>query len=671
MKYDRPLLLPCISLVLLVLLSPTSLPAQAWSGIVSPSRAIDWSTAGVSGGIPSGSWTTCTTTACNLLSSASNVTAANINSAISSAPAHSVILLPSGTFSMSTGLVWDHVSYVALRGQGANTTILKFSAGNSCGGTPADVCVQSSDSNYNYGPTNTANWTANYSPGTTSITLDSVTNLQVGWPIVLDQTDDTSDSGDIYICLTSGTCSYAGTGGASRTGRAQSQMVNVTSISGTGPYTIGITPGIYMPNWTSSKTPQAWWATGPVFEDGIENLTLDHTSSNPPNGISFWNCSGCWFTNSRNIMGDTGASETNVRIFDSNRVSVTNNYFYQTAPTATVQYGVEPFLTSDSLIQNNIFERVSAPVPVNSSCSGCVISYNFDVDDWFGTIAGPNTWLNQGEFLHSVMDFTLFEGNIGAGFYSDNSHGTHHFITVFRSAGDGYQQNDGYLPSGSLTPIQLDAFSRFFNIVGNMWGSLALPDTNYISTWSNGIAANGAIYVVGNGDEIPNDTNTGRTLMLWGNCSVVTQSSDTPANSGCRFVSSEVPSGITNYANSVPSNNNLPASFYLSSEPPWWTSGLSWPAIGPDVTTGTVSTCLSGTNKAAYATNSSECPSGTLSGLGRHVSLIPAMNCYLNVMGGSIVGQDSSVLVFNPSACYPPLGASNVNPPTGLTASVQ
>src|ERR1035441_9982933 len=195
MKYDRPLLLPCISLVLLVLLSPTSLPAQAWSGIVSPSRAIDWSTARASGGIPSGSWTTCTTTACNLLSSASNVTAANINSAISSAPAHSVILLPSGTFSMSTGLVWDHVSYVALRGQGANTTILKFSAGNSCGGTPADVCVQSSDSNYNYGPTNTANWTANYSPGTTSITLDRVTNLQVGWPIVLDQTDDTSDSG--------------------------------------------------------------------------------------------------------------------------------------------------------------------------------------------------------------------------------------------------------------------------------------------------------------------------------------------------------------------------------------------------------------------------------------------------------------------------------------------
>src|SRR5215218_6386495 len=38
--------------VLIVLGLSGSLNAQSWSGIISPSRAIDWSTAGVPGGIP-------------------------------------------------------------------------------------------------------------------------------------------------------------------------------------------------------------------------------------------------------------------------------------------------------------------------------------------------------------------------------------------------------------------------------------------------------------------------------------------------------------------------------------------------------------------------------------------------------------------------------------------
>ena len=666
MRHDRSLILPCISLAVLVLLSPTCLPAQAWSGIVSPSRAIDWSNAGVPGGVPSGSWATCTTSACTLLNTPSNVTAANINAAIASAPANSVVILPAGTFTMSTGLVWQHVSYVAVRGQGANQTILVFTGYNGCGGEAASViCMESADSNYNGGPSNTANWTANYSAGTTSITLDNVSNLGVGWPLILDQLDDTSDSGQIYICSTLSTCAYTSNdGGADRVGRAQSQMVTVTSISGSrSPYTVGITPGIYMPNWRSSQTPQAWWSSSPVFEDGIENVTLNSLSASSPNNIAFWNCNGCWAINTASVMPTNLSSETQVRIFESNRCTIANNYFYQTASTATVQYGVEPFLSSDCLIQNNIFEKVSAPVPVNGSCSGCVISYNFDVNDWFQ----PTTWLNVGEFVHSVADFTLFEGNVGAGFYSDNSHGTHHLMTVFRSAGSGYQQNVGGLPSDVTTPTEINAFSRYYNIIGNVWGSLALPHTKYIYTGTSGSASDGYIYAIGSGDEVANDSNTNASIMLWGNYSVVTQSSDTPPNSGIRFVSSEVPSRISYLPNSVPSSNTLPRSFYLSSQPSWWTSGLNWPAIGPDVTTGTVSTCLSGTNKAAYVTTSSECPSGTLSGLGGHVSLTPAMNCYLNVMGGSIVGQDSSALVFNPSACY----ASNINPPTGLTATVQ
>jgi hypothetical protein len=644
--------------------------AQQWAGIIAPSRAANWGNAGVTGGnpatggLPSDSWSACATTACTALATPANVTAANINTAIAGAPANTYIQLPAGTFTMSTGLVWNHRSYVELRGQGANQTFLSFTGSNACQGTAGDICFESSDSNYNLGPTNIANWTAGYAQSANSITLDSVANLQVGFPVTLDQVDDTTDSGDIYICLTQGTCSYAGSGGASRTGRAQSQMVTVTSISGSGPYTVGITPGLYMPNWASGKTPQAWWATGPVFYDGVRNLSMDHTTSNPANGVVFFNCLNCWISGTRNMMSNIGASETHVRLFISNRITVQNNYFYQTASTATVQYGVEPFPSSDSLIQNNIFQSVSAPVPVNGSCSGCVIAYNFDVNDWFQ----PTTWLNQGEFLHSVIDHVLLEGNEGAGFYSDNSHGTHHFITVFRSAGNGFQQNTASFPSGSTTPIQLDAFSRFFNVIGNVWGSPVLPHAIYQAV--NTTPTNTEIYIIGNGDEIPNDTNTPRTLMRWGNYSNVTQSSDTPVSSGIRFVSSEIPSGITNYPNPVPPNDSLPPSFYLASEPSWWASSIPWPAIGPDVTGGNVSICLGGTDKAAYVTSSSQCPSSTLANMGGHINAIPALACYLNTMAGPPNGISGSALNFSAAACYGATTSQLPVAPTNLKATV-
>jgi hypothetical protein len=670
MRYIKLLITALVLVTVLMVSAPGY--AQQWTGIIAPSRAANWGNAGVTGGnpatggLPSDSWLACATTACTALATPANVTAANVNTAIAGAPANTYIQLPAGTFTMSTGLVWNQKSNVELRGKGSNQTFLSFTGSNICQGTAGDLCFESSDPNYNLGPTNVANWTAGYAQGAKSITLSSVTNLQVGWPLFLDQLDDSTDSGDVYICLTQGTCSYAGSGGASRTGRAQSQVVTVTSISGSGPYTVGISPGLYMPNWSAGKTPQAWWATGPVFYDGVRDMSLDNTASSPPNGIVFFNCLNCWASGLRNIMPNNGASETHIRLFGSARITVQNSYFFQTAPTATVQYGVESFLTSDSLVQNNIFQMVSAPLPVNGSCSGCVYAYNFDVNDWFGSIAGPNTWLNQGEFLHAVADNILFEGNLGAGLYSDNAHGTHHFITVFRTAGSGFQQNDGFLPSGSAIPIQLDAFSRFYNVIGNVWGSPALPHTVYqeIETAPQEIE----IYSIGWGDEILNDANTPRTLMRWGNYSIVPQSSDTPANSGIRFVSSEVPSGITNYANSVPASNTLPSSFYMTGQPSW-RNGSPWPAIGPDVTGGNVGICLGGTNKGAYVTSSSQCPGSTVSSMGGHINSIPAMNCYLNTMGGSPVGSGSA-LPFDAKTCYAS-GTAQVVAPTNLKAMVQ
>jgi hypothetical protein len=638
--------------------------AQPWSGIVASSRAENWSNAGVVGGIPSGSWTQCATTACKALATPASVTAANINTAIAGAPANTYVLLPAGTFAMSTGLIWNHVSNVALRGAGSNSTFLTFAGDNGCQGLYSVICFQSSDTNYWGAPSNLANWTANYAVGTTSLTLSSVTNLQVGFPITLDETDDlsTADTGAVFICYTPvGVCSTNGdSGGSPRTGRSQQQIVEVTSISGTGPYTVGISPPIIMPNWVSAKAPQAWWPTGPVFFDGVENLSINVGTSAAPEGVGMFNCVNCWESGVTSI-GAWGRSHT--MIFQSSHCTVQNSYFYLTGADASVHYGVETIPSSDSLTQNNIFQGVQAPYPSTGSCTGCVYAYNFDVDLLFS----PNAWQNQSGFPHAVGDdHILYEGNIGVGIYSDNFHGTHQFQTIFRNYYNGYEKNNGTFTTSSTVPLLIDAYSRFYNIIGNVLGNTAAQNV-YEDTVTDPHTNSVPIYYVGYGDAIPNDSNTVTTLMRWGNYDVITNTA--------RFLATEVPSGLTGvqapFTNPVPSSNTLPPSFYLTSQPSWWTSGKVWPSVGPDVTGGNVKYCVGGTYTGTYVLSAAQCPGGTATTLAAgHIVSNPAMDCYLNSMSGPPDGLGNA-LAFNSNTCYGSSGSVQPPaPPTDLTAAI-
>src|SRR5712691_9113481 len=93
-----------------ILLLFTSLAyGQTWSGIVSPSRATNWSGAGVEGGIPSGSWTQCGSTI------AAGASAGTINTALSNCTANHYVLLGPGTFNLSQGL-YIPKSGIVLRG---------------------------------------------------------------------------------------------------------------------------------------------------------------------------------------------------------------------------------------------------------------------------------------------------------------------------------------------------------------------------------------------------------------------------------------------------------------------------------------------------------------------------------------------------------------------------
>jgi len=176
------------------------------------------------------------------------------------------------------------------------------------------------------------------------------------------------------------------------------------------------------------------------------------------------------------------------------------------------------------------------------------------------------------------------------------------------------------ISSGSPHGVEIDSFSRVENAVGNVIGASG-GCTSYQGTSSNG-------YVFSYNTS-GTDSAVMSSLLRWGNASSVTQSSDTPANSGIRFVSSEVPtsSSITgcttgsqcnnlgSFGQTAPSNDNLPCSFFgltgtstnCTAYPnggtglSWWQVCTSWsafpatcsgtqlqpfPPIGPDVSNG-------------------------------------------------------------------------------------
>ena len=111
--------------VFLLLLAASSLQAfpQAWSGILAPSRAVDWSTAGVQGGIPSGSWTQSGSTI------SSGASTSTIQSALNACSGNHYVLLGSGSFSLSNSLAIN-TSGCELRGSGPTSTTITLNGHN-------------------------------------------------------------------------------------------------------------------------------------------------------------------------------------------------------------------------------------------------------------------------------------------------------------------------------------------------------------------------------------------------------------------------------------------------------------------------------------------------------------------------------------------------------------
>lgn len=683
-------------LMLIALFSLTvPLHGQNWSGILSPGRAIDWSKAGAAH--LNDTRTQCSTSSCQALcvtgnfpscTTAQNNSASAINKALASAPANSYVLLPptSGNDSVSGVIQFPeggsglancsaNCSNITLRGSGANSTVFTISGGSCTDGGTTAICMESADVNYMGGPSNTANWSAGYSQGGTTITLSDVSNLKVGWPIVLDQLDDSSDSGALWVdCENSSLCGQNGPSGFQRSGRGQFQMVNVvscTTSSGAGDTKFGdsctsganitITPGLYAPNWRSGQSPGAWWPTTPVFNDGVENLSATYNNGV---GILIFNCTGCWVKGVRGVRTTTTPTGWfHASAYISNHVTLRDSYFYGYPGDS---YAVGPQMASDLLIENNIFQFPSGVV-YNSDCEGCVLGYNFQVNSG----ANAAQYLSQSNWFHANVLFALDEGNIAAGLFADYFHGNHAMNTAFRNRWQGIGiDSNGSLTNSNNYAIELTYGTRYHNFVGNVLG---MPG------YHNG-------YQSGSNPVVSVDTTDASMLpstMFWGNWDAGTNATrwctGAAAPSAACTRDERADSAATYPGLSSPSATLSP-SFYHSSMPSWWPSGKAWPIIGPDITAGNVGYCSSGTYKDSdvITSVSNVCGSGVTPTLlaGGLVISNPAMDCYFTQMGGNANGTGSA-LTFDASACYGSGGSAGNPPPdppaapSNLTALVQ
>ena len=711
--------------LLLILAAPLGY-GQLWNGTLASSRGYDWQhNAGIAGSqtVPSASWSQCSGgTISPYGSSGSPASPATINNAIQAhLGGNCYVLLGNGDFYLDGAIENTQSSGttggVELRGGGPTNTTLHFcypntGSGGACPTSNGYGCASgrgscmlgfsSNDGTYGGGTPSFANWTAGYSQGATSITVDNGSSLFVGQMLVLDQCDDgytgatntgqcsggPVDTLNYYNCeakysgsstswSTNGGCSENGPdnatrgAGATNYNRGQQEMVQVSSCSPTcgtsGTTVVTISHPLVHPNWRSGQSPQVWWIT-PMINTGFQGFSIDGTTWNTSAsfGIAFNNVAGFWVRQ----VAMTNFPDISLFAAQSMDFIIEQNYIYnmgQSNPSYD-STGISLF-AFNGIVQNNILQKGHVAIVPFGPVVATVIGYNYAIN------ATTGDGYNFGNFWtghSSGSDYDLYEGNFVNQILGDQTHGTQNAETIYRNFMSGYEScGNGQCGSNTVKQnnnwgVEDSSANRYWNMIANVVGTPNISTVGYVYTNNSYIfyssAGLGYAYELASGNQsvsnaFPIDPYLIPTTYRWGNWDAY--------NGSTQWNTSEVPSGISVYPQSVPtttctSSIACVASFYLGSMPSWWSnSGASipWPGIGPDVSSGNVGQCggsfppSSGQVTYVAATNASQCDGqGLTAAWANHINPNPAMACYL-AAGGAVDGS-SSAITFNPATCY-------------------
>lgn len=632
-----------LSLIVVLLLANVVF-GQLWSPILSPTSgagactlaptpvagaapacAIDWTNAGVPGGIPSGAWTQSGST----ITSTGSDQSSQIQTALNACGVNHFVQLAAGVFIINSSVTVP--STCALRGLGANQTTLDAH------GTAAGVVILGGTSGVSFaGPSITSGATA----GSTSITLSSAAGTVGGYLVI-------SETNAAWVTNAGGEGTATWVDGWSTNGtRARGQIVEVTSVAGN---VDGISPALYT-DYTLS--PVATPFTANAKYAGVENLQILSNNSGYTEGMVYASkCAYCWAKGVE--VNYTDATADFVEVAWGFRDEIRDSYFSNSYAHTPGTHDSDIFIiykTSASKIENNIIERGHASIMLNWGAAGNVVAYNYSFGE-FDT--GSTNFVSGGLSHHGAHpQFNLIEGNVANVFYPDQVWGSSSHDTIFRNwvKGTGKACNptsgrgtvnctgvNGWFPFQASRAMQIGHLSWYHNFVGNIDGSVDQKNLlsggnptshvailNYPSTRSYDSVNYNMTFGYGES----NDDGTGS------GCSggVAPCHGTQPAQTAFLYKEYTFTNTTSNClvgGNAGSCTASLPASFYLSGKPSWWGSTVPYPAIGPDVTGG------SGPGGHVFSTTAGN----------------PAQNCYTTTMGGSDGGAGSP-LTFNADACY-------------------
>jgi len=570
-------------LVSFAIVGSTMAHASLISDLQAANRITTWQgNVGVPGGIPS-NYTQCGSTI------AAGASATTINAALAACGTNQYVQLSAGTYNLTNTINISN-SNVALNGAGMGSTIINSTAG---------TAVFIGNNNWYNDWQNAANesarhvdWVGGFAQGSTTITVSSVGDLQVGEMIYMDMKNDSnvnytgSCNGPVAGLYSSVSQPNIGAD------RWQYQMNRVTAIRGN---TITLSEPVYMPNYQAGYTagldPQIWWyGSQPVVNSGAQNLTINaNGAANSSTGITLQNMYGGWVNN---------VEVTNVRygvtFSASDRSQMEDTYVHDTLGTTDTNainndvYLVQVIASSGLLLENNIS---SGGNWMMMGLSGSVIAYNYlQQANPSGSYSSGGLWFHG---ANPTMD--LFEGNNAPGLWLQDCWGSSEYTTVLRNRFSGLDTVPGFTINANVQAIDVGYMHRYASVIGNVLGTVGY-NTWYDDGPIGSVCHDGeynaegqyiAGYAPGSLSWVTDYTPVARvySVGLYGDTCDATYDSLTRSTlvKAVNWVSATdgLPSGTTGgIVLDSYQESDLPNSLYLTSKPDFF-GNLPWPAYDP------------------------------------------------------------------------------------------
>jgi hypothetical protein len=324
---------------------------------------------------------------------------------------------------------------------------------------------------------------------------------------------------------------------------------------------------------------------------GVENISL---LRGPEGGVEVELCANCWVKNTE--IGDWYNGGLSLEYSARSEINTVYVHHCWDSVNSGGEYPIDlGDASTEMLITNSITNFGGKGMVARSGGAGSVVSYNYIDDQMYDEDSGiGDYWLDMSvNASHEAgPHHVLFEGNWGNNLDSDQTHGNSMYITFFRNLGTGlrtpfddpsigstalvddYTGKGYYCPSGLASCVQNPpgllraagpmAYSYWFAFVGNVLG--VSGTTTAANDWTySGDFTGHRIFMLGwmgnNGGQDPNiDGVNASYILINGNYDYL--------DNAVKWQGSPL---------------TLPNSFYLSSQPSFFSagSGYTWPWVTP------------------------------------------------------------------------------------------